>query len=83
MSDEHRQGKYWVQADCVLIDADEPVSAIAEYRRMLADFQVACSTGKHCDAMYYTQVVNPERYATLMARQERGSRDDFTASMDA
>ena len=39
-------GKYWVQADAVLIEADEPVVAIAEYRRRLACFQVACSTGK-------------------------------------
>jgi hypothetical protein len=75
-------GQYWVQADCVLIEADDPGSAIAEYRRMLAVFQIACSTGKHCDAMLYARLNNWEKYATLMAKQERGSRDDFTASLD-
>jgi hypothetical protein len=75
-------GQYWVQADCVLIEAEDPVSAIEEYRRQLQDFHIACSTGKHCDAMLYYKQVNPARYATLMARQERGERDKFPASMD-
>lgn len=76
-------GKYWVQADAALIDADDPVAAIGEYRRMLAIFQVACSTGKHCDALQRIKLINPETYARLIAEQQRGSRDTFTASMEA
>mgnify|MGYP001615638046 FL=1 len=75
-------GRYWVQADCVLIEADDPVSAIAEYRRRLAAFAIACSHGKHCDAMCYAAQVNPERYQALMAKQIRGTADDFTSSME-
>lgn len=75
-------GRYWVQADCVLIEADDPGAAIAEYRRLLAAFHVACSTGQHCDALYYTKATNPEQYGRLMAKQERGIRDNVPRGMD-
>ncbi len=74
-------GRYWVQADCVLIEADDPVEAIAEYRRLLAQFEVACSNGRYCDAMLRLKG-NPARYDEQMAKQVRGARDNFTKSMD-
>ena len=76
-------GRYWVQADCVLIEADDPVAAIAEYRRQLAVFDIACSTGRHCSALVYAAESNPVRYELLMARQRRGKADGFTTSMEA
>ncbi len=75
-------GKYWVQADAMLIEADEPVAAIAEYRRLLACWDIACSMGQHCSALQYLKQVNPARYAHLMSQQQRGNRDDFTASLE-
>ena len=75
-------GKYWVQADAVLIDADDPVAAIAKYRQLLARFEIGCSTGQHCDALRYVKQHNARRYDQLMSKQQRGSRDDFTTSME-
>ena len=74
-------GKYWVQADAVLIDADDPIAAIAEYRRLLAGCEIACSTGKHCAALQCVKQGNPTRYAHLMSQQQC-LPDDSTASME-
>lgn len=75
-------GKYWVQAECVLIDAEDPVLAIRHYRQALTHFNIGCKTGKHCDALRLVALCNPERYHALMDKQKRGKRDEFVNSME-
>ena len=71
-------GKYWIQADAALIEADSPVAAIAEYRQLLACFRVACITGKDCDVLQRIRHINLETYTRLIAEQQRGKRETTT-----
>jgi len=73
-----RQGKqegrtamphYWIQADCVLIEAPHIQAAYQQYRDLLSRYQIACSQGEHCDAMRYCREVNPEKCLMLLAKQ--------------
>jgi hypothetical protein len=44
---EGRQG-FWVQGDCVFVEASEPVAAINKYREELAAAKIACSHNLFC-----------------------------------
>ena len=47
---EGRQG-FWVQGDCVFIEAREPVGAINKYREELAAAKIACSHNLFCGSL--------------------------------
>ena len=70
-------GKYWVQADPALIEADSPVAAIAEYRRLLACFRVACFTGQDCDVLQRIRHINLKTFERLIAEQQ-GEKSEST-----
>ena len=42
---------YWVQSDCVFIEADHPQEAIAKYRKRVSDAKIGISHNYFCDGI--------------------------------
>ena len=61
---------WWIQADCVLIEASNIQEAFQRYRDLLARAEIACSQGQHCSAMHYYAQVNPAKFEALLAKQD-------------
>lgn len=52
---------YWVQGDCVFIEADTPQAAIMKYRARMPKAQVGISHNLHCDAILYRQCLEAQK----------------------
>lgn len=54
-------GKWWMQADCVLIEAPTQQEAFRRYRKEVAAGNIAVSSGRACDAFATMSVESKER----------------------
>ena len=61
---------WWIQADCVLIEARDIQDAYGVYREQLAQAEIGCSQGEHCCALRALKLTNPEKHAALLAQQD-------------
>lgn len=67
---EGRKG-FWVQSDCIFIEANNPVWAINNYRDELSRNRIGCNHNHFCDAIQrsrYVKVLTPDQWAEVRSQ---------------